>query len=278
MVNIKEFKKMKDFLICVDSDGCAMDTMDIKHFKCFGPSMVNEWKLDQWKDEILTRWNEINLYTLTRGINRFAGLAVALDEIDKKYTKIEGIEEFLAWTKTSKELSNASVKKMSEQSQNPMYLKALSWSNQVNEGINKLEDSEKKPFGGVLEGLKAAHQIADIAVVSSANKEAVIEEWERCGLTEYVDVLCCQDAGTKAECIKELKKQGYGEDHILMVGDAVGDRKAAETNGVFYYPILVKKEAKSWEEFKNIALDRFTGLDFKEYEADKKKQFEENLK
>lgn len=278
MVNIKEFKKMKDFLICVDSDGCAMDTMDIKHFKCFGPSMVNEWKLDQWKDEILTRWNEINLYTLTRGINRFAGLAVALDEIDKKYTKIEGIEEFLAWTKTSKELSNASVKKMSEQSQNPMYLKALSWSNQVNEGINKLEDSEKKPFGGVLEGLKAAHQIADIAVVSSANKEAVIEEWERCGLTEYVDVLCCQDAGTKAECIKELKKQGYGEDHILMVGDAVGDRKAAETNGVFYYPILVKKEAKSWEEFKNIALDRFTGLDFKGYEADKKKQFEENLK
>lgn len=278
MVNIKEFKKMKDFLICVDSDGCAMDTMDIKHFKCFGPSMVNEWKLDQWKDEILTRWNEINLYTLTRGINRFAGLAVALDEIDKKYTKIEGIEEFLAWTKTSKELSNASVKKMSEQSQNPMYLKALSWSNQVNEGINKLEDSEKKPFGGVLEGLKAAHQIADIAVVSSANKEAVVEEWERCGLTEYVDVLCCQDAGTKAECIKELKKQGYGEDHILMVGDAVGDRKAAETNGVFYYPILVKKEAKSWEEFKNIALDRFTGLDFKEYEADKKKQFEENLK
>lgn len=278
MVNIKEFKKMKDFLICVDSDGCAMDTMDIKHFKCFGPSMVNEWKLDQWKDEILTRWNEINLYTLTRGINRFAGLAVALDEIDKKYTKIEGIEEFLAWTKTSKELSNASVKKMSEQSQNPMYLKALSWSNQVNEGINKLEDSDKKPFGGVLEGLKAAHQIADIAVVSSANKEAVIEEWERCGLTEYVDVLCCQDAGTKAECIKELKKQGYGEDHILMVGDAVGDRKAAETNGVFYYPILVKKEAKSWEEFKNIAIDRFTGLDFKEYEADKKKQFEENLK
>lgn len=278
MVNIKEFKKMKDFLICVDSDGCAMDTMDIKHFKCFGPSMVNEWKLDQWEDEILTRWNEINLYTLTRGINRFAGLAVALDEIDKKYTKIEGIEEFLVWTKTSKELSNASVKKMSEQSQNPMYLKALSWSNQVNEGINKLEDSEKKPFGGVLEGLKAAHQIADIAVVSSANKEAVIEEWERCGLTEYVDVLCCQDAGTKAECIKELKKQGYGEDHILMVGDAVGDRKAAETNGVFYYPILVKKEAKSWEEFKNIALDRFTGLDFKEYEADKKKQFEENLK
>lgn len=31
------FAKTKDFLICIDSDGCAMDTMDIKHFRCFGP-------------------------------------------------------------------------------------------------------------------------------------------------------------------------------------------------------------------------------------------------
>ena len=29
--NIQEFNKNKDFLVCVDSDGCAMDTMDIKH-------------------------------------------------------------------------------------------------------------------------------------------------------------------------------------------------------------------------------------------------------
>lgn len=39
------FKKNKEYLICVDSDGCAMDTMNIKHIKCFGPCMVNEWKL-----------------------------------------------------------------------------------------------------------------------------------------------------------------------------------------------------------------------------------------
>ncbi len=29
------FKKKHDLLICVDSDGCAMNTMDIKHFTCF---------------------------------------------------------------------------------------------------------------------------------------------------------------------------------------------------------------------------------------------------
>ena len=28
MNKLTEYKKKKDFLICVDSDGCAMDTMD----------------------------------------------------------------------------------------------------------------------------------------------------------------------------------------------------------------------------------------------------------
>ena len=37
MKTLDQYTKQKDFLICVDSDGCAMDTMDIKHFRCFGP-------------------------------------------------------------------------------------------------------------------------------------------------------------------------------------------------------------------------------------------------
>ena len=65
------YTKRNDFLVCVDSDGCAMDTMDIKHVKCFGPCMVEEWGLGAWREEILARWNEINLYTMTRGVNRF---------------------------------------------------------------------------------------------------------------------------------------------------------------------------------------------------------------
>ena len=71
----QDFIKKHDYLICVDSDGCAVDTMDIKHFRCFGPCMVEEWNLQEWKDAILERWNEINLYSLTRGINRFLGLS-----------------------------------------------------------------------------------------------------------------------------------------------------------------------------------------------------------
>ena len=138
MVDLKAFNKSKAFLICVDSDGCIMDTMDIKHFKCFGPCMVKEWGLEQWQDEILNRWNDINLYTMTRGINRFAGLSMALSEINEKYCRIEGIEEFVQWANNAKELSNASVKQMMEESENPIFNKALLWSlavNQCSEGL-----------------------------------------------------------------------------------------------------------------------------------------------
>ena len=44
-VSLQGFQKKKDYLICVDSDGCAMDTMNIKHIKCFGPCMVEELSL-----------------------------------------------------------------------------------------------------------------------------------------------------------------------------------------------------------------------------------------
>ena len=68
----------KKYLICIDSDGCAMDTMNSKHIKCFGPYMVKEWGLETWETSVLNRWNEVNLYTMTRGINRFQGLYRAL--------------------------------------------------------------------------------------------------------------------------------------------------------------------------------------------------------
>ena len=125
--------------------------------------------------------------------------------------------------------------------------KALEWSKRVNQEIDALPETDKKAFAGVAEGLRAAQQTADVAVVSSANREAVVEEWQRCGLLGTVDVLCCQDTGSKAHCIAELLKQGYAQDHVLMVGDAPGDHKAAEKNGVLFYPILVRREAESWQ-------------------------------
>ena len=283
--NLTNYVKKKDYLVCVDSDGCAMDTMDIKHFKCFGPCMVEEWDLFAWEEAILTRWNEINLYTMTRGINRFKGLAIALREIDGAYRSIEGIDTLEKWVEESKELSNPALEKaiktMEEESSDAVGIlkKALSWSTNVNKSIKELPDDAKKAFPGVKEGLAYAHQYADVAIVSSANLQAVLEEWEMYGLLEYVDIVMAQDVGSKAYCIAQMLQKGYAKENVVMTGDAPGDMDAALKNDVFYYPILVRKEKESWDEFKDIAIDKLvSGTYAGEYQQHKTEQFLENLK
>ena len=271
-------QKTKEYLICVDSDGCAMDTMDIKHFQCFGPCMVDEWKLFQWEEAILKRWNEINLYTMTRGINRFKGLAMALREIDATYCKIEDIDVLEHWVHESRELSNPALEKTIELNDSIILKKALSWSKHVNEKINKLSYEVKKPFEGVKEALKFAHEYADIAIVSSANRQAVVEEWEYYGLLEHVDIIMAQDMGSKAYCIGEMLKKGYPLQKVMMVGDAPGDYDAARKNEVFYYPILVRKEKESWTEFRETAIRKLMdGTYAGEFQEQKVEQFLKNL-
>lgn len=278
-VTIEEYQKKKDYLICVDSDGCAMDTMDIKHIRCFGPCMVTEWGLEEWKDAILTRWNEINLYTMTRGINRFKGLALMLREIHETYTSIQDVDVLEAWVENSKELSNGALQKAMETNDSVILKKALSWSQHVNASINELPFEVKKPFEGVKEGLAYAHQFADVAIVSSANLQAVLEEWELYGLLEHVDIVMSQNVGSKAYCIQELLKKGYDTEKVFMAGDALGDYEAAEKNHVYYYPILVRHEKESWSEFRNQAVDKLVnGTYGGEYQQQKIDAFMENLK
>ena len=273
------YTKRNDYLVCVDSDGCAMDTMDIKHFRCFGPCMTAEWGLEEWREEILSRWNEINLYTMTRGINRFKGLVKALSEVREKYCEIEDLESLVRWVEETPELSNDALERTIMETDSVCLRKALSWSRAVNQSVERMPEEDKRPFEGVAVALKKAYRDADIAIVSSANPGAVLDEWDMHGLLEYTDVVLAQDSGSKAFCISKLMERGYAKDHVLMCGDAPGDKEAAEKNGVYFYPILVGKEAESWEEFREVGLKRFLENAYGgQYQEQKTKQFLENLK
>ncbi|MCI7810131.1 HAD hydrolase-like protein [bacterium] len=275
------YQKKHDFLVCVDSDGCVMDTMNCKHFHCFGPCMVDEWDLGQWRDEILKRWNEINLFSMTRGINRFKGLAMALSEINETYRPIPGVEALKHWAETAPALSNDGAARAAEEATDPeakeILLKALSWSKAVNASIVRLPEELKVPFDGAKEGLEAAHAFADVAMVSSANRDAVEEEWGKFGLLPHTDIVLAQDVGSKAACIAAMLKFGYDPQKVLMVGDAPGDCDSAEKNGVYYYPILVNHEKQSWDEAIGVAFEKLRSGEYAEYGAQKKQAFLRNL-
>lgn len=268
---------MKSYLICIDSDGCAIDSMEVKHRLCFGPCMIDIWHLEPWREEILNRWNEINLYTMTRGINRFLGLEKMLTEISSTYCPIEGLEEYSQWCCTTTGFSNAMVEAEIQSGNHPIFQQVLDWSQAVNRKIEEISP-DIHPFSEVKKVLEQIKKEADIAIVSSANPQAVKDEWTRFGFMEYVDYVMAQDAGTKADCIGRMILQGYSKDHILVLGDAPGDAQAAFSNGVLYYPILAGHEDKSWENLAKESLPKlFAGLYDQDYQESLLTQFYHNL-
>ncbi|MCR5073213.1 MAG: HAD family hydrolase, partial [Clostridiales bacterium] len=109
----------------------------------------------------------------------------------------------------------------------------------------------------VRETLAYAKDKVDLAVISSSNLSAITGEWNACGLIEYPSFITSQEIGTKDDCIARILKKGYRKEDVLMVGDAYPDVHAATSNGVWYYPILVRHEAESWAELKEKYLPLF---------------------
>lgn len=277
------YRRQKDYLVCIDSDGCAMDTMDIKHIKCFGPCMVEEWGLENRRKDVLEQWNRVNLYSMTRGINRFKALAIVLGWVGRTYGSVPGLEALLRWTGGADQLSEASLEQTVSSQAFPRGTdltcleKALCWSKNVNREISQLPKDGMLPFPGVKEGIALVHQYADIAIVSSANPDAVAQEWGRHGLIANVDIMLAQNAGSKASCIRNLLECGYSREHVMMVGDAPGDWQAAEDNGVWFYPILVSREYESWRDITKAVGRLMDGSFTPDYQKKLLDGFETNL-
>ena len=275
--DVKEFRKTREFLIGIDSDGCVMNTMDVKHMRCFGPCLVYEWDLGEYRDEIIRLWRKVNLLSVSRGVNRFQGLAKVLKSIHENYTEVEGLEEYLRWTESAQELSDKSLEEVYAKTENICMKKALDWSRLVNQSMAMVSDTKKPPFEGTEDALRLAREYADIVILTAANRQEINKEWEVFELAQYTDLLMSQETGRKEECLKTLLEKGYEKDHVLMVGDAPADLAAAQGAGVLFYPILAYQERESWEKFSK-ALECFTeGRYAGAYQEERIKEFQENL-
>lgn len=275
--DVKEFRKTREFLICIDSDGCVMNTMDVKHMRCFGPCLVYEWDLGEYREEIIRLWRKVNLLSVSRGVNRFQGLAKVLKNIHENYTQVEGLEGYLGWAGSAQELSDKSLEEAYEKTGNICMKKAMDWSRLVNQSMAMVSDTKKPPFEGTEDALRLAREQADIVILTAANRQEINKEWEVFELAQYTDLLMAQEDGRKEECLKELLEKGYEKDHVLMVGDAPADLAAAQAAGVLFYPILAYQERESWENFSE-ALDHFTNEDYAgSYQEERIKEFQENL-
>ncbi|MBR2311597.1 MAG: HAD family hydrolase [Oscillospiraceae bacterium] len=245
---------MKDFLVCIDSDGCTFDTMEIKHKECFCPSYINFFGLQAVSKYARDAWDFVNLYSATRGMNRFLVLLMCLDLLKARKAVLERgftvpeLPELRAYTQAGKPLNNAGLEEyLNEHPESEEIRNVLAWSYDVNKRIGEMVHSVP-PFPYVRESLKKLSQEADIVIVSATQTLALEREWAEHDLLKLVTAVKGQEAGSKKEIIASFKDQ-YAPGHILMIGDAPGDRDAAKANNALFYPICPDKEAQSWAQF-----------------------------
>ena len=280
---LEEFKPTKEFFIGIDSDGCVFDTMEIKQKEVFCPMFIKHFKMQKISKYAREVWEFVNLYSKTRGINRFKALLKAFEllerrpEVKARGMKFLDMSTVAEWVKNENKLGNPALEKYAKEKNDKMINLTLAWSKEVNKIISEIV-FDIPPFPFVKESLDKMKDKADLMVVSQTPVEALTREWEEHNIQNYVRVIAGQEYGTKAEHLKFAAKGKYSGEKILMIGDAPGDQSAAKSNGVLFYPVNPGHEDESWKRFYEEALDRFFAGTFAgAYEDKLIKEFESYL-
>ena len=245
---------MKKYFIGIDSDGTAFDSMTIKHRKAFIPAMIRVWHLEEYAAQVSEICEYINLYSPTRGIDRFSGLKITFDRFKEAGIPVpdySGIDGFL---RDAGKLSNAALKAYLETHDDAFLRDVLVWSAEA-DVVFQQEVEELMPFKMVKKCLEKACQFADIAVISSASMQSLESDWKKDGLLDCVSQVYGQEFGNKKAQLKAATDGKYENSCKIMLGDAKGDLEAAESAGAWFYPMIPGKEEESWQEFYDKYLD-----------------------
>ena len=269
---LRDFQPGSEFFIGIDSDGCVFDSMEIKQKECFAPMFVKHNGLQAVSKYARQVWEFVNLYSKTRGANRFPALARALDllreraEVQARKVHVPSYPALDEWMARETKLGNATLAAEVERG-NDGLAQVKVWSDAVNTQIADIVHGVP-PFPLVRECLDEALGQADLMVISQTPCDALEREWAEHELAKFVKVIAGQEIGTKTEHLQFATAGKYPADKVLMIGDAPGDHKAAKANGVLFYPVLPGREEASWELLHGEALERFfAGTYAGDYEA-----------
>lgn len=280
--SLRDFKPKHDFFIGIDSDGCVFDSMEIKHKECFTPMFVKHHKLQAVSKYAREVWDFVNLYSKTRGANRFPALVRALNllrersEVKARKVNVPSYPALENWIKRESKLGNATLAaEVNGGNEDLSHIKI--WSDAINEQVSDIVHGVP-PFPLLQETLDKSLNKADMMVISQTPCDALEREWAEHDISKYVEIIAGQEMGTKTEHLKYSAVNKYDSNKILMIGDAPGDHKAAKDNEVLFYPIIPGNEEHSWERLYTEALDRFFAGTYKgEYEEKLFSEFDNSL-
>jgi phosphoglycolate phosphatase-like HAD superfamily hydrolase len=264
---LRQFAKRNDFFIGIDSDGCAFDTMEVKHKECFIPNIIKSYNLAAVSKYAREAAEFVNLYSHWRGINRFPALVKTFDllterpEVLNRHHPIPRLQGVRDWIARETKLSSTTLRKEVEATGDADLALTFEWSEAVNRTIAEMVH-DVPPFPFVRESIESMRGKADVMVVSATPGEALEREWDEHGLRPFVGLIAGQELGSKKEHLALAAVGKYEPERILMIGDAPGDMQAAEANGVLFYPIDPGHEDASWQRFFEEALPRFLNANY----------------
>lgn len=259
---LEQLSKKHEFLIAIDSDGCAFDSMEIKHKECFIPPFIKYMGLQPVSKYAREACEFANLYSKDRGANRFPAYLKALDllaerpEVKARGAKIPALQGVRDWIKRESKLGTKTIVPEAEKTGDPDLQLAAKWSTEVDDNVKAMVHGVP-PFPLLRESLEKGLAKADIIVCSATPTGALQKEWDEHDIGRYVGAICGQEVGSKKEILAACITKGWSPEKIVMIGDAPGDKAAALANKCHYYPINPGAEDKSWERFYQEALDRF---------------------
>ena len=259
---LRDFRPGHQFFVGIDSDGCAFDTMEVKHKDCFCPMTVKHWGLAAVAKYAREAWDFVNLYSKTRGCNRFLALLYALDllrerrEVQARGVEIPRADGLRGWVQRETKLGNPALEAEARKTNDPDLARALAWSRDINRQVGEIVRNVP-PFPFVRESLARLAGQADIICVSATPGEALEREWAEHDIARYASLIAGQELGSKQEHLQLAAGGKYPSENMLMIGDAPGDLAAARAVGALCFPINPGHEEASWKRFFDEAADRF---------------------
>ncbi len=260
---LAELTPRHEFFVGIDSDGCAFDTMEVKHKECFIPEIIKVWGLQPVSKYAREAAEFVNLYSKWRGINRWPALTMVFDllaerpEVQAREVEIPPaprLREFINDDNYPK--SNDGLAAYMGAHPDPELDRAMAWTTGVNDAVADMVHGVP-PFPWVRESLAALADTADLIVISATPVEALTREWHEHDIARHVRVIAGQEMGKKALHLELAAAGKYPADRILMIGDAPGDMKAARANGALFFPVNPGHEEASWRRFHDEAMQRF---------------------
>src|ERR1700752_5245406 len=119
---LKQFRPTKEFFVGIDSDGCAFNSMEVKHNDCFSVALIRFYGLAAISRQVHQVWDFVNLYSQTRGCNRFKAVLYVCDllrempKVKRSGVPIPELPYVREWVKTETTLGNPRLKELIEQS------------------------------------------------------------------------------------------------------------------------------------------------------------------